>query len=125
MQKHGSKYFARRHTLDPGEGQKVNTLFFLKTVMLHTKLKGNEHRAQCTMGGVKRLKHFFFLKEVMLHIKLKKMKPKAPRKHIFCSYTYPLPQGLNRERSGSVVESLTRDQEAAGSSFTGVTAFCP
>ena len=28
-----------------------------------------------------------------------------------------------RERSGSVVECLTRDQEAAGSSLTGVTAF--
>ena len=27
-----------------------------------------------------------------------------------------------RERSGSVVESLTRDREAAGSSLTGVTA---
>ena len=27
MQQHGSKYFARGHTLDPGEGQKVNTLF--------------------------------------------------------------------------------------------------
>ena len=29
---------------------------------------------------------------------------------------------LNRERSGSVVECLTRDQEAGGSSLTGVTA---
>ena len=28
----------------------------------------------------------------------------------------------NRERSGSVVESLTRDRGAAGSSCTGVTA---
>ena len=31
----------------------------------------------------------------------------------------------NRERSGSVVECLTRDRRAAGSSFTGVTAMCP
>ena len=30
-------------------------------------------------------------------------------------------QKLHRERSGSVVECLTRDQEAAGSSLTGVT----
>ena len=30
-----------------------------------------------------------------------------------------------RERSGSVVECLTRDRGATGSSFTGVTALCP
>ena len=30
-----------------------------------------------------------------------------------------------RERSGSVVECLTRDQRAAGSSLTGVTVLCP
>ena len=30
-----------------------------------------------------------------------------------------------RERSGSVVECLTRDRRAAGSSLTGVTALCP
>ena len=29
------------------------------------------------------------------------------------------------EHSGSVVECLTRDREAAGSSLTGVTALCP
>ena len=29
------------------------------------------------------------------------------------------------ERSGSVVECLTRDRRAAGSSLTGVTALCP
>ena len=33
--------------------------------------------------------------------------------------------GFHRERSGSVVECLTRDQRAAGSSLTGVTALCP
>ena len=32
---------------------------------------------------------------------------------------------LFRERSGSVVERLTRDRRAAGSSLTGVTALCP
>ena len=32
---------------------------------------------------------------------------------------------LDRERSGSIVECLTRDREAAGSSLTGVTALCP
>ena len=30
-----------------------------------------------------------------------------------------------RECSGSVVECLTRDRRAAGSSLTGVTALCP
>ena len=29
------------------------------------------------------------------------------------------------ERSGSVVECLTRDRRAAGSSLTGITALCP
>ena len=32
---------------------------------------------------------------------------------------------VDRERSGSVVECLTRDRRAAGSSLTGVTALCP
>ena len=32
---------------------------------------------------------------------------------------------LVRERSGSVVECLTRDRRAAGSSLDGVTALCP
>ena len=31
----------------------------------------------------------------------------------------------DRERSGSVVEGLTRERRAAGSSLTGVTALCP
>ena len=31
----------------------------------------------------------------------------------------------NRERSGSVVECMTRGRGAAGSSLTGVTALCP
>ena len=33
--------------------------------------------------------------------------------------------GQTRERSASVVECLTRDRGAAGSSLTGVTALCP
>ena len=36
-----------------------------------------------------------------------------------------LPGKLERERSGSVVECLTRDRGAAGSSLTGVTALSP
>ena len=32
---------------------------------------------------------------------------------------------FSRERSGSVVESLTRDLRAVGLSLTGVTALCP
>ena len=31
---------------------------------------------------------------------------------------------LIRERSGSVVDCLTQDKEAAGSSLTGITALC-
>ena len=31
----------------------------------------------------------------------------------------------NRERSGSVVECLTQDRRASGSSLTGVTVLCP
>ena len=31
----------------------------------------------------------------------------------------------SRERSGSVVECLTRDREAVGLSLIGVTALCP
>ena len=34
-------------------------------------------------------------------------------------------QGLLRERSGSVIECLTRDRGAVGSSLTGITALCP
>ena len=34
-------------------------------------------------------------------------------------------KGFSRERSGSVVECLTGDRGAAGSSLTGVTALCP
>ena len=30
-----------------------------------------------------------------------------------------------RERSGSVVECLTRDRRAVGSSLTGITVLCP
>ena len=33
--------------------------------------------------------------------------------------------GLIWERSGSVVECLTQDREAAGSSLTSVTVLCP
>ena len=40
--------------------------------------------------------------------------------HLLVCYTDRL-----RERSGSVVECLTGDQGAAGSSLIGVTALCP
>ena len=43
MQQHESKYFARRHTLDPRVESIV--FFFLKAVMLHIKLKGMGHKA--------------------------------------------------------------------------------
>ena len=44
---------------------------------------------------------------------------------ITCMYCLMVSQHLNRERSGSVVECLTRDRRAAGSSLTGVTVLCP
>ena len=40
------------------------------------------------------------------------------------SYNYGEALSALWERSGSVVECLTRDHGAAGSSFTGVTALC-
>ena len=47
MHEHGSRYFARRHTLDPGGGVKSSKHFFLKVVMYHNRLKEMEHRAPC------------------------------------------------------------------------------
>ena len=41
---------------------------------------------------------------------------------IYTSGSTPNIESNRRERSGSVVECLTRDQRAAGSSLTGVTA---
>ena len=37
----------------------------------------------------------------------------------------PFSSDQNRERSDSVVECLTRDRGAAGSSLIGVTVLCP
>ena len=39
-----------------------------------------------------------------------------------CTLIYLYDITMNRDRSGSVVECLTRDRRAAGSSLTGVTA---
>ena len=47
MQQYGSKYFARRHILDPEGGVKRSKHCFLKLVMLHIKFKKNG--AQSTM----------------------------------------------------------------------------
>ena len=46
MQQYGSKYFGRRHILDPVGGVKRSIHCFLKLVMLHIKLKKG---AQSTM----------------------------------------------------------------------------
>ena len=43
----------------------------------------------------------------------------------FCRVLSLSKAGGSRERSGSVVECLTRDLRAAGSSLTGVTVLCP
>ena len=81
MQQHGSKYFARRHTIDTGWGQNVKTFFSLKVVLLHIKLKGIGHRASCKhifypythprSVGLGQKAKLFVLIVVMLHIKLK------------------------------------------------------
>ena len=42
-----------------------------------------------------------------------------------CNFFFNLHDMIWREHSGSVVECLTRDWGAAGSSLTGVTALCP
>ena len=39
--------------------------------------------------------------------------------------TYEIDAQYLRKHSGSVVECLTRDLGAAGSSLTGITALCP
>ena len=41
---------------------------------------------------------------------------------MFTMFTYVSLYHVNRERSGSVVECLTRDRRVAGLSLTGVTA---
>ena len=95
MQQHGSKRLLEYTPIGPRGGVKKLTHVFLKVVLLHIKLKGMEHRAQCKhifchnthpqpWGVVKT----FFLKEVMLPIKLKGMEHKAPLKHLFCPCTY-------------------------------------
>ena len=46
---------------------------------------------------------------------------------VICRLTLKIfgPSAGPREGSGSVVECLTGDQEATGSSLTGVTVLCP
>ena len=41
MQQHGSKYFARRHTLDPGMGLKGQNIFFSESSHVTYQIKGN------------------------------------------------------------------------------------
>ena len=50
---------------------------------------------------------------------------KHPKLPISIKIPVSLLQIVYRERSGSVVECLTRDWGTAGSSLTGVTALCP
>ena len=49
--------------------------------------------------------------------------PKIAADHVIHKLSFA--KFILRERSGSVVDSLTRDRGAAGSSLTGVTALCP
>ena len=105
--KNGSIYFADRHTLDHGWGQKVNT-FFLKVAMMHIKLEGNgakEHHSSTysvlthtlsPWGLINRSKRFF-PKVVILYNKLNGMAFRAPCKYIFCPYT-PSIRGVGSSR---------------------------
>ena len=57
---------------------------------------------------------------ISLHSRPSKMEVSIPS--VYKGLTW---QPAHRERSGSVVDYLTRDRRAAGSSLTGVTALCP
>ena len=52
----------------------------------------------------------------------RKVDEAIPSDHLGCD---GMTLSTRRERSGSVVECLTRDRRAAGSSLAGVTALCP
>ena len=45
-----------------------------------------------------------------------------PNREVYIKAPVGYPRSSSRERSGSVVECLTRDRRAVGSSLTGVTA---
>ena len=47
------------------------------------------------------------------------------RSHTFVEIDHEIISTVIRERSGSVVECLTRNRRAAGSNLTDVTALCP
>ena len=89
-----------------GWGQTVKLYLFLKVVMLHIKLKANEHRApwkqicchykhQWPLGWGQKVILFSFLKVVMLHIKLKWKKCRPTCKVTLWIYTHPWPLGLS------------------------------
>ena len=62
----------------------------------------------------------------LLHMPIKSSrKTHAPPSSETRRLNFSKQESLNQERSGSVVECLTRDRGATGPSFTGVTALCP
>ena len=88
-QQHDSKYFAHRHTLDPGVGSKGQTLSFSESSHVAYQIKAYDAGSNIvanilptdtplTPGWGQNVKLYFFLKVVMLHIKLKGIEHRAP-----------------------------------------------
>ena len=96
----------------PGVGSKGHFLFFSKSghVAYQSKV-GKKCRPTCK---VTLNLHTILTSEVGFKGQILKL--------CRCKYIYIFFIKLSRERSGSVVECLTRDRRVAGSSLTGVTA---
>ena len=70
----------------------------------------------------------FYLSKEQISLYLTVLKQYWPRRDKTCLRGFrqnEIQTRLLRERSGSVVECFTRDQRAASSSLTGITALCP
>ena len=101
MQQHGSKYFACRHTLDPGVGVKRLKHVSLKVVMMHIKLKGMEHKASFagtysvltqTLGPWAGSTGQIIFSSESCRVAYQIKGNRAPHKHVFCTYTHNQPQ---------------------------------
>ena len=89
----------------------VGTLTLMS--MINFVLCRNEHEKSCINSGTE-----LSLLQSVLYLSLVPVLWLDPLFILHDSHS-------NRERSGSMVECLTRDRRAAGSSLTGVIALCP
>ena len=107
MEHHISTFSALTYTISPwGLSQKVETFFFLKSVILHNRQIRREwsidHQASTypvlthTLGpcGGSKGQNNFFLKVVKLHIKLKGFEPNAPLHRLRVCLRRPSTRGL-------------------------------